>query len=150
MKLWIMQIVGALNLVFGLIGGVYSATMLIGRWRILPGNHSGSAWVVFLSLLAISSVLVGLLAYSGTRLLSRDESAIRITAFLFAVQLLYFLAYVTIFWLVIPVRNPAWAGLHGQFFGMIQGPLAPQIITGYPVLGLIAMLLITRRKRPAT
>jgi len=144
-----MRIVGALNLAFGLGGGIYSAAMLSWKWRNLPGAPSMSAWTVFLSLLAISSLLVALLIHLGIRLLGRDESAIRRTAVIFSVEICYFLGYVALFWIVIPLRSPTWPGLAGHFFGMIQGPLAPQIVTGYPVLGLLAMLLIGRRNRIA-
>jgi hypothetical protein len=148
MKLWVMRIVGGLNLALGFGGIAYSAVMLSERWRMLPGGPSMSAWIVFLSLLGASILLVGCLIYLGIRLLCRDEAAIGRTAVLFGAEMFYFLAYVVLFWIVIPLKNAQWPGLAGHLFGMIQGPLTPQIVTGYPVLGLLAMVLIRRRDQP--
>jgi hypothetical protein len=142
MKFWVMRLFGGLNLAFGIAGFLYSGLMLSRTWRDLPGTRSEIAWIVFLSVLTVGTLLVGSLFYLGIRLLARDESAIRSTATLFGFEMCFFAIYVIIFWIVIPANEGYWPGLAGHLLGMMQGPLVPQIVTGYPLFGLLAMLLI--------
>jgi len=146
MRDWVMRIVGGLNVIFGAGGFWYSAVMLSAKWRTAPGNPSKSAWYVFISLLVLSSVLVSLVVYLGVCLLKRGEDAVRGATIVFAAEILCFLVYVPLFWLVLPLYAPAWPGSAGHLPGMMLGPLVPQIATGYPLLGLLAMLLIWPRK----
>jgi hypothetical protein len=150
MRRWAMFAVGGLNILF-FVGGVwYSAAMLSRSWHPLNELRSTGAWATFLVLITISTGLVACLAYLGKRLLSGDEAAIRHTTITFVSEILFVLVYVVLFWIVLPLRWPDFPGRTAHFLGMTQGPLGPQIATGYPVLGLIVMVLLRLGKRSGT
>jgi len=142
--------VGGLNILFFVVGVWYSAAILSRSWHPLDELRSLGAWATFLVLITISTGLAAYLAYLGKRLLSGDEAAIRCTMITFASEILFFLIYVVVCWIVLPLRWPDWPGRTAHLLGVIQGPLCPQIVTGYPVLGLIVSLLLTSAKRTGT
>jgi hypothetical protein len=150
MTIWIIRGIGALNVFFGVTGLGYFAIMIGWRWSDLP-RVASNAWFLFLLLSSLSTLLVGVLVYMGVRLLRKDEAAVRGSAIAFGGEIFYFLAYVVVFWLVLPLHGAAWQGppiVH--MLSVVQGPLAPQIITGYPVFGLVVTLILARRRAAPT
>jgi hypothetical protein len=148
MRRWAMFAVGGLNILF-FVGGVwYSAAMLSRSWHPLNQLRSTGTWATFLVLITISTGLVACLAYLGIRLIKGDEAAIRHTMVTFVSEILFFLIYVVLCWIVLPLSWPDWPGRTAHFLGLV--PLDPQIATGYPVLGLIVMALLRPGKRSGT
>ena len=83
------------------------------------------------------------LGYLGIHMIRGNESAIRDTALILSVEIVYFCAGVIVFWLLFP--SPV---IGVGFIGIARSALDPQVVTGYPVWGLISMLLLmTARKR---
>jgi hypothetical protein len=141
MKQWVMRIVGVLNLLCSVLGIFYFAIQLSWHWHRWPGAPSFFDWLVFLALSAVNISLVVYLGFLGVRLLRKDRAAIRSTSIVLAIELIYFFASTVLFWLILP---PSKASLTIGFWGMAQDPLAPQILTAYPLIGLVVTLLLLR------
>jgi hypothetical protein len=141
-----MRVVGILNSVIGILSFCYFGAWLFrGVWRHLNEPPQPVVnWTVFLVLTAISGYFVVALMYWGIRLMKTDGSAIKPTAVLFAMEILFFIFYVVVFWIVLPLQG---YDVRGHVIGLDL--LAVQTITGYPVLGLLALLLLTRRRKAA-
>ena len=147
MKTWIMRTVGALNVLFSAFGFYYFALRLSyswhGRW---PGSPTATDWFVFLTLSALTCGLVASVGYLGVRLLRGDESVIITTAVVFGAEIVYFLGDILLFWVLLRSRPEITVG----FFGIAQIPLDPQLVTGYPLLGGVALLLARIRRSVQT
>ena len=146
-RVWAMRALGVLNLFFSGIGLCYFAWQL---WRIgKPVNRLSPpiwAWAVFTVLSIMSLALVACLIRLGIRLLNRDDGAIRPLSIVFSAEILYFFASIVLFWLVIPSYAPTMRTMSVGFFDSAQGALDPQVVTGYPLLGLLATLFLQRRR----
>jgi hypothetical protein len=143
MTQWIVRLIGALNILYGSLGVIYFALMLSWHWHKWPGAPSPRDWFVFLVLSALSITLIAYLIFLGIRLLQNDRTAIRSTSTVLAIELIYFLATTVLFWLILP---PSKASVAIGFWEMAQDPLAPQIITAYPLIGLLVTLILSRKK----
>jgi hypothetical protein len=139
---WIMRVVGLLNLLYGIFGICYFAAIL--SWHNWTGSRSLLSWLIFLLLSGFSIGLIVYLGYLGIRLMRKDRTAIRPAALVFGVEILYFLLGVEIFWIALP---ESMAPVAVGFWEMALGPIDPQIVTGDPLLGLLAMFIVRSRKR---
>lgn len=86
--------------------------------------------------------MVILLAYLGIRLIIGNKTDLRIVVFLFAAEILYFFADATIFVLIHPSSV---THIEIGFWGLAASPIAPQIVTGYPLLGIIICVVFLLR-----
>lgn len=141
----IMRLFGGLNILAGLFGLYYFLWSLEMHWHHWPGNPSHLDWTVFLALSLLSTFIVFYLGYLGVRLIKRDAGALRKVCLVFIFEILYFWADVIVNWnLVAPSRITIQVG----FWGIAFGPIAPQIVTGFPLIGLLAaivLILVHRR-----
>ena len=119
---------------------------MAGRW---PISSFYLVWVVFLGFSSLSLLLLLWLGYSGFRLVRKDEGAIRRAPLPFLAELLYFISYVVVFWLVLPMKYPSIQTTTLGFWDLAQAPLDPQVATGYPLIALIVMLIL-KHKKPET
>lgn len=127
-----------LNILYGLVGAYYFVAMSSLHWREWITNQSALGWVVFVSLSAICLLLSSLVGVMGIRQLMGNESTFHWTAILLALVLFYFVADVLVFWIIAPQSLSA---MTFGFWEVAEGPLVPQLITGYPVWGGLAMIV---------
>jgi hypothetical protein len=145
MAKWIMRVLGSLNILFGLIGICYFAIRLTGHLKKAEVAYSTGSWVIFslLSLFALSMVL--LLVYLGIRLITADSSILGSTAIIFAAEVLYFFLDMVIFWEITP---SSMAQLTIGFWELPTCLIAPQILTAYPLIGIIICIVLSRKCTP--
>jgi hypothetical protein len=67
-----------------------------------------------------------------------DETIFQRTAILLGAVLIYFVADVSVFWILVP---QSLSTMTFGFWEVAEGPLVPQIITGYPIWGGLAMIV---------
>ena len=129
MAKWVMRVLGLLNLFFGVAGAWYYAINL--RWNLqkLPAGPSMRDWVILSLLSLVELSMVCLVGYLGVKLMMGETKVLRFTAIVF----------LEIFWLPIPLlmahsSMPLWE--------VGTGFIAPQIVTAYPLFGIIVCLLL--------
>jgi hypothetical protein len=140
-----MRILGIFNILYCISGVYYFAAVASWHWDKLRGYTSGFEWFIFAILFVISLSLVGAVGYLGVRAFAGDKLALKLLAIVFAAELAYFVVDVVVFWLVLP------PSMDHVVLGLWEAPedlLAPQIITGYPLLGIIVSLILHFRSRP--
>jgi hypothetical protein len=140
-----MRILGGLNIVFAFFGVFYSAYMVEIHWNKWPGQPTFSQWVVFgfLSFICMSMILY--LAYLGIRLIRKDASALWQVCLVFVLEIIYFWADVIVCWMILPISMSTIAV---GFWGIAESPLAPQVITGFPLIGIAvagALMLVQKK-----
>lgn len=141
MKRWAMRALGVLNILFVFAGLYYSAALHAMRWGKWSPRPSELDWAIFAVLCIISLVILIRLGYTGIRLLHGDSSVLRSLTILFTAEILYLLATSIVDWTLLP------AALAHRAVGFWEGGLdllTPQYVTGYPVIGAIAALLLSR------
>ena len=132
---WVARLLGVLNLVFagvGLIALLINAVGLFG----LPPSFTGGLARFFFRMGFASLVLLPSLAYAGTQLLRRNPRASVLCSAVFVVETAFLLVY----WLTwkIPISPVSVTAITGGFMNL---GLALQIVTAYPVVGLILLRL---------
>jgi hypothetical protein len=137
-----MRILGVLNVLFGLEGIWYFITRLTWHFQKAPAVYSTRDWAMFSLLSFCTLSMVILLAYLGIRLIIGNKTDLRIVVFLFAAEILYFFADATIFVLIHPSSV---THIEIGFWGLAASPIAPQIVTGYPLLGIIICVVFLLR-----
>lgn len=145
MKRWTMRILGSLNVLFGSVGLWFFITRLTWHFQKAPVVYSTRDWAAF-SLLSLCTLsMVTLLAYLGIRLIIGNKTDLRLMAFLFVAEILYFFADATIF-MLFRVTNPSSiTDIEIGFWGLAAFPIAPQIVTGYPLVGIIVCVVLLLR-----
>jgi len=146
---WPMRVLGALNVVFVALGAFYAAAMIQRHWHNWPGSPIYQDWVIFVALNAISIAMILYLGFLGIKLMRVDANALFQLCLLFVAEIAYFGAIVYVTWFVVP---DSMSTVAVSFWGMAQNPLVPQIVTGFPLVGLIiclVMLLIRRSPKSA-
>jgi hypothetical protein len=146
MRTWTMRIVGGLNVLFAALALWYLEEMIRMKWNRWPSSATGTDWVVFAVLLAISVYLVVHLAFYGIRLMKKNEAALLPCILLFAVESVGVYLSVVILWLVLP------QSMNKIIFGLWWVALSPihvEGLSGYSVLGFVVTLtlLLSRRNR---
>jgi hypothetical protein len=149
MQAWPMRVLGALNIAFVALGAFYAAAMLQMHWNRWPGPPVYQDWVVFVVLNAISIYLILYLGYLGIRLIRKDAKALWQLCMFFVGEIAYFAAVVYITSYVLPASMTTIAV---GFWATSLNTLVPQIVTGYPLVGLVITLviLLIRRSPPET
>jgi hypothetical protein len=135
---------------FGLANLLYAALGLYLVFRTLKGylRYVGPKLenpphfpAVFFTLTGVSCLFLILLVYSGIRLLQFRPSAIRFSCLVFLCETLWFFPVQTIMEMIdSPVSESV-----GAAGGVGNMGISPQILTGYPLVGLIALVLIRWR-----
>jgi hypothetical protein len=144
-----MRVLGFLNISFVALGAFYAASMFHLSWKKWPGPPVYQDWVVFAILNAISIYLILYLGYLGVRLIRKDAKALWQLCMFFVGEIAYFAAVVVITSYVLPASMSTIAV---GFWGMAINPLVPQIVTGFPLVGLVItmVILLIRRSPPET
>jgi hypothetical protein len=144
-----MRVLGALNIAFVVLGAFYAASILHMHWNKWPVTPAYQDWMIFAALSAFSIFLLAYLGYLGIRLLRRDSGALWKLCTFFLGEIAYFAVafYITSF--ALPESMTAVAV---GFWAMGLNPLVPQVVTGYPLVGLVISLviLLIRRSPPGT
>ena len=143
---WALRIFGGLNILPGIAGMYYFAVMIEMHWGKWPGNPTPLDWAIFVALSSASALLILYLGYLGVRLLVRpDAAALRQVCLVFVLEIGYFWADTFVTWNLMPLSR---VHISVGFWGIAMDPLAPQVIIGYPVIGLIvAISLIFLQRR---
>ena len=143
MKKWTMRILGVLNALFGLVGIWYFITRLTGHFQKTSVVYSTRDWTIFSLLSFCTLLMVSSLAYLGIRLIiTGNRTNLRLMVFIFAAEILYFFANAVNFVLISP--SPV-THLEISFGGLAAGPIAPQVVTGYPLLGIVICIVLLRK-----
>jgi hypothetical protein len=144
MQTWAMRILGALNILFAATGVWFSAVMIRMHWNRWPGSPSRLDWAKFAGLHAITILMIAYLAFLGIRLIMRDAKALWPLSLLFVAEIAYFLVFVSVTWVIMPMSM---SKIAVGFLGKTLDPIAPQLVTGYPFVGLIIALVILMVRR---
>ena len=142
MKRWTMRILGMLNVLFGLVGLWFFVIRLIWHFQKAPVVYSTRDWAIFVLLSFCTLSTVTLLAYLGIRLIIGNKTDLRLMVFLFAAEILYFFADAVN---VLVINPSSITHIEIRFWGLAASPIAPQIVTGYPLLGIIICVVLLLR-----
>jgi hypothetical protein len=145
MRKWGLRIVGTLNILMALCGVCYSWAHLSWNWHRLPPFSRAGVWTVFFCLTGLTLTLVAGLTYFGWRLLRADLAAMRGTAILFGLEIVYILIDLIVFGAIITLSGRVDPRVN-SFWSMSYDAMVPQMLTGYPLLGLIAMIAMRPRR----
>jgi hypothetical protein len=145
---WLMRIIGCLNIAYCIAGIRFYVEELHpyhGRWPGSPNEHD---WVAFICLSAISLSFDVYLFVLGVQLIRSRVAAVSRTLWTMVAEIVYEVLNTWIFWVAL---SPHLGNdLAGGFFTKALFPLAPQIVTGYPLFGgLIMGFLMYRGRRQA-
>ncbi len=141
MRLFVARVIGALNCAFSVIGICMFLYLVNIHWNNWPGNPGPLSWGIFVILSTLSLYLVGGLAFYGVTLLKGNEVGLRPTRNILIAEIVYFALDVCLFWNHTAISHSA---LTIGFWGIAEGPFMPQIVTGYPVFGLIVIFILMR------
>ena len=139
---WIIRCLGWLTFLYCLFGAVFYVWQFFAVSGDWPGSPTLADWALFAALSTVTVGTNGYLGHQALRLARADEAALRSMRMLWWIEILYFCADVVVFWQIMPAAK---APLMVGFFGLAAGPFVPQIVTGYPVIGLIVVSLLSRR-----
>ncbi len=139
MQAWPMRVLGALHILFVVLGAFYAASMLHMRWNKLPGSPVYQDWAVFVALNVISIYLILYLGHLGIRLIKKDAEALWKSCMLFLGEIAYFAA---VLYLTSSMVPDSMSTVAVGFWGMALNPLLPQFLTGYPLVGLVIAMAI--------
>lgn len=144
MRVFVARVIGALNCAFSVIGICMFLYLVKIHWNNWPGNPGTISWGIFVILNALSLCLVGSLAFYGVSLLKGNEVGLRPARNILIAEIIYFILNICLFWSNAFASHRA---LTVGFFGIAQGPIMPQIVTGYPVFGLLTIIILLRLDR---
>jgi hypothetical protein len=143
----IVAVFGVANFLFAVRGGsfVYETVRNYHRATTrlsnpVPVTHNFV--VVFFTMTSINVVFLALLICAGVLLLRFRRSGITFCISVFAGELIYFLGEGP----VGPIDSQ-WSQALAGAQGVGNMGLAPQIVTGYPLIGLIILILVRRSLR---
>jgi magnesium-transporting ATPase (P-type) len=146
-KFWLASIVsiGILNIVFFAAGIWYTAITVRGflAWKSTHGWSTPHFPAVFIAMTSINAILLLSLAYSGICLLQLRRAGVILSNIVFASELIWFLLVQGLLALT-PSLISSSVGAAG---GVGNMGIAPQILTGYPVVALIVLNLADRKER---
>jgi len=137
-----MRILGLLNVFFGIVGIWYFIMELSWHFQKWSAAYGARDWAV-LSLFSLCTLLlICSLGYSGLRLIAGDKTVLRFTIIVFVLEILYFFADVIVFWIILPVSiAPVTIGFWEHAWDLI----APQIVTAYPLIGIIICTILLHK-----
>jgi hypothetical protein len=142
MKKWTMRVLGVLNVLFGLDGIWYFVSRLTWHFQKASVVYSTREWIIFSLLSFCTLLMVSALAYLGIRLIIGNGTNLRLAVAIFVAEILYFLADSVNFVLINP--SPM-THTEIRFWGLAASPIAPQIVTGYPLLGIVVCIILLRK-----
>jgi succinate dehydrogenase hydrophobic anchor subunit len=139
MKRWMMRVSGGLNILNCAAGIYFTAVAVRLQWHHWSQPPSKHYWLFFFLFFIFNSALIGLLAYFGVKLIKGDDAAILLTSAVLLAGFMSFVLGTMVFWVGLPKYVP--------FLDTSADPLAPQILTGYPMIGLIVTLVLAIRNQ---
>jgi len=150
MQTWTMRVLGVLNILFVAFGAYLYYWILRMHWNRWPGNPSHNEWAVFVFLSTISISMVLYLGYLGVKLIKKDAKALLKLSLLFVAEMIYSLVLFNVTWMVRPASMSMTVAV--SFLGMADVLLWPQLLTGYPLIGLVItlVLLLIRQRSDRT
>lgn len=139
-----LRTVRGLNLAFASLGFIQLAFNVLG-YSGIPASfideYGPFMKVRFPVTCATTGLLLGAMAYAGIRLSRRDRSSINLCRGVFVAEILFFAIF---FWSwslpFSPLRPVSIAA------GLMNGALAVQLVTAYPVVGLVLLARSQRRE----
>jgi hypothetical protein len=145
LRIYIFRTIGVLNIIFATIG---FGALALQSWAFslfpsaVTGAEGDSVRLAFRIAQFSSIVLFPAIAYLGAKLLRLKTELIKPCAFLFIVEIVY---------LCLSAALWPWIFSRGVLIAMRSGLLNAgfgfQILTGYPLLGLIALYFIHKKPR---
>ena len=135
MKAWMMRILGSMNIVMA-IGGIIYFIVILGQSSGWSNASSARNWLLFFLFVLVNGTLLGLLSYSGMRLLKGEIGVLRLAGVILILEPLSWWLNVVIFWNML---SPA-----DIVFGSPNFLFTPQVLTGYPIFGLVVIALLGR------
>jgi cytochrome bd-type quinol oxidase subunit 2 len=111
----------------------------------VPLRHGRLATATFVMFFAINLLIILALLIIAVRLLRGNKRAAYEARLLFAVSILYFIVDVIVCWLILPelvdrrTMLAIWTGKSAEL------PFSVQIVTGFPLIGLILSVLLIRK-----
>ena len=139
MRKWAMRILGILNLL-GIAGSFwYLGGMLQMHWHRWPESANSVDWAIFWLLLAFNLYLSGHLAYCSIRMIRKDETAILPAFLLQAAQILFMIADVVVFWLILP---HSMSKITFGLWSVALSGIDMQVYSGIAPIGLVALLIL--------
>jgi hypothetical protein len=132
-----------LNLVFAGVGLLAAVANLVGRYSLPDSFISEYAPFVQyrLPMMAMASICLSLLlAYAGQQLRRQSHRAILLCQITFAVEILYLLMVWSSWRFPFSMLAPAVVAA-----GLLNLGLALQVVTAYPLIGLVLLTLADRR-----
>lgn len=142
MKKWTARILGVLNVLFGLNGIWYFITRLTWHFQKSSVAYSTRDWIIFSLLSFCALSMVSSLMYLGIRLTIGSKTNLRLMVLIFTAEILYFVADSVY---VVPINPSLAMHLPTGFWGLAVDPIAPQIVTGYPLLGILVCIVLMRK-----
>lgn len=121
---------------------------LVERSWVVPKYAEPHRVVAFTVLCEINFLFLALLLTAGVLLLVRPRRGITLSLSIFWGEIAFYLAQILVTMPAAVSHGPWRDALTSEFAGGNMG-LAPQFITGYPILALV-ILYIIRRKMPAS
>jgi len=142
-KNYIFRAVGVFNILFAIIG-LGALTLQSWAFSLFPSEVTGGPGdpvkLAFRIGQLSSIVFLPLLAYFGLQLIRLRTKLIKPCAFLFVAEMMYLLL-IRLFWPWIFYRTL----LTAVRSGLLNAGLGLQILTGYPLLALIALYVLYRK-----
>lgn len=136
---WLARLLGVLNLAFAGIGLIALVINAVGFFGLPSSFTEGLARFIYRMWIA-SLILLPSLAYAGIQLLRQSPRASAMCSAVFCVETVFFVLY----WLTwqLPTSPLSITAIGAGFMNL---GLALQIVTGYPVVGLILLNFCRRR-----
>lgn len=147
MRLWTMRVIGALNIVFVVLGLYYATYFFVLRWGRWSTHLTQYDWDIQALFYTISLSFLAYLSYSGVRLIRGEASVLRPLGAIFILEILYFVTTVVVDWIVLP---PALGKIAAGFWEDGLNPLTPQYLTAYPLVGCFVVLFLSLKKRESS
>ena len=152
MKTWTVRLLrsfGVLHIVFGLAGFAL-AIELLRRYSAAPIRPDDLRFepAAYYTCTALNLIFVSVLVFAGILLLRADLRGVRLSNWLFATEIAYWLLTSTLGLFLTMSHRPTLSVL-GLSMGAVGGignmGISPQILTGYPIIALVALNLLRKR-----
>ena len=141
MKKRVMAALGVLNILFVVVGVYYAAALFTLRQGNLTIQPSEIDWLMYSVFLLSCLIVLCILVYLSIRLIRGESSVLRPVALLFVVEILFLVASTIVDWSCLPSSLALRAaGFWERGFDL----LTPQYLIGYPLIGAIASLLMSK------
>lgn len=141
----ILKLFGMANLAFGAIGIIGIVVGALSIFTVQARMPASPPYVreMFVVMSAVNLAFLVTLVIAGIGLLRLQTGAVTICNFIFVAEVLYFCG-VGLLWGPTGMQRPLALSI-GAATGIGNLGIAPQILTGYPLIALVALNLVRRR-----